>query len=184
MSELESKDFYERLGIDRDASIEQIREAYRDIARIYHPDSHFYDDLLSVELKQLSPAQEATFRLVTEAYNTLINQQLREAYNKRIKPPPAAEWTKPEPGQTLQRKDPEKSPRQRKVTTEMKISIVNNDRDEPTVAVKIQSVNDLINSQRQSAIRERPPLPVGPRALLLAVTVLALGCALLIILLR
>jgi DnaJ-class molecular chaperone len=35
---MEKKDYYKILGIERSASTEQIRKAYRKLARKYHPD--------------------------------------------------------------------------------------------------------------------------------------------------
>ena len=34
------KSYYDLLGVPRDATVAQIKEAYREIARMYHPDSN------------------------------------------------------------------------------------------------------------------------------------------------
>jgi curved DNA-binding protein CbpA len=81
----EKKNYYERLGVPRDATEEQIKEAYREIARVYHPDSHFFDDLLGeVPSDSLSERDMETFRMVTEAYNTLISETRRKKYDESL----------------------------------------------------------------------------------------------------
>ena len=73
--------FYEVLNVAPDASVEQIRESYKEIARIYHPDSNFYSDIISVPL---TPEEQEIFKLITSAYNTLVNDEKRAAYDELI----------------------------------------------------------------------------------------------------
>ena len=79
--DFKDKDFYELLGIPRDATKEQIKEAYVEIARIYHPDSQFYSDLVEVETNE---AEQGIFKAVTHAYNTLNNDKERRKYDETL----------------------------------------------------------------------------------------------------
>lgn len=67
---VEYKDYYEILDVPRDASQEQIRSAYRKLARRYHPD-----------INQESDAEER-FKEVGEAYEVLSDPQKRERYDR------------------------------------------------------------------------------------------------------
>ncbi len=62
-------DHYEVLGVDRSASQDDIKKAYRKLARELHPD--------------VNPGQEAQerFKLVTHAYDVLSDPQAREQYD-------------------------------------------------------------------------------------------------------
>ena len=51
------RDFYEVLGVDKSASDDDIKKAYRQAAKKYHPDLHPDD-----------PGAEAKFKEVNEAY--------------------------------------------------------------------------------------------------------------------
>lgn len=84
---VESRNYYELLGVPKNATKEQIRDAYKELARIYHPDSHFYDEILEGIAGSTPPApapETELFKLITEAYNTLSNEQAREDYNRLI----------------------------------------------------------------------------------------------------
>lgn len=66
----EMKDYYLILGIDRDADKGEIKRAYRDSAKKYHPDS-------SAGIKDTK-----RFRDITEAYETLSNTNSRKEYDR------------------------------------------------------------------------------------------------------
>jgi len=64
------RDYYETLGVPRTASVDDIKRAYRKLARKYHPD-------VSKEA-----GAEATFKEVGEAYAVLKDPEKREAYDR------------------------------------------------------------------------------------------------------
>src|SRR5579875_3561960 len=63
-------DYYEVLGVNRDASDADIKRAYRSLARKYHPD--VADD---------KAAAEAHFKEINEAYSVLSDPQKRQLYD-------------------------------------------------------------------------------------------------------
>jgi curved DNA-binding protein len=64
------RDYYEALGVPRDASEEDIRRAYRKLARQHHPD-------VSKE-----PDAEDRFKEISEAYEVLRDPEKRERYDR------------------------------------------------------------------------------------------------------
>lgn len=66
---MEYKDYYKTLGVERDAAAEDIKRAYRRLARKYHPDVSKESDA------------EARFKELGEAYEVLKNPEKRAAYD-------------------------------------------------------------------------------------------------------
>lgn len=65
------RDLYEVLGVARDASAEDIKKAYRDLARKHHPDANPDD-----------PKAEERFKEISAAYDTLSDPDKRAAYDQ------------------------------------------------------------------------------------------------------
>ncbi len=64
------RDYYEVLGVPRDADLQQIKKAYRKLARQYHPD-----------VATDTPEGEEKFKEATEAYEVLCDAQKRQVYD-------------------------------------------------------------------------------------------------------
>ncbi len=64
------KDFYETLGVSKNATKDDIKSAYRKQAMAWHPD------------KNKSPDAEEKFKEINEAYEVLSNDQKRAAYDQ------------------------------------------------------------------------------------------------------
>jgi molecular chaperone DnaJ len=66
-----STDFYERLGVARDASEAEIKKAFRRLARELHPDVNGHD-----------PEAESKFKQAAEAYEVLSDPERRATYDR------------------------------------------------------------------------------------------------------
>ena len=77
------KDYYAALGVPRDADLEQIKKAYRKLARTYHPDVSKAHDA------------EARFKEAAEAYATLKDADKRAAYDQLGRRPAGEEFVPP-----------------------------------------------------------------------------------------
>ncbi len=66
-----SRDYYNVLGVSRDASDDEIKKAFRQKAKQYHPDAN-----------PDNPTAEARFKEVNEAYGVLSDEEKRSAYNR------------------------------------------------------------------------------------------------------
>ncbi|WKG13303.1 J domain-containing protein [Nocardia sp. PE-7] len=64
------RDYYEILGVSRDAEKDQIQQAYRKLARRYHPDVN------------ADPAAEDRFKEVSEAYEVLSDPETKSRYDR------------------------------------------------------------------------------------------------------
>jgi curved DNA-binding protein len=64
------RDYYEALGVPRDASADDIRAAYRKLARQYHPDVNKEE------------GAEDRFKEISEAYEVLRDPEKRERYDR------------------------------------------------------------------------------------------------------
>ncbi|KAI5617586.1 dnaJ-like subfamily B member 9 isoform X1 [Silurus asotus] len=67
---LAKKDYYDILGVPKDASERQIKKAFHKLAMKYHPD------------KNKNPDSEAKFREIAEAYETLSEEKKRREYDR------------------------------------------------------------------------------------------------------
>ncbi|MCS6884645.1 MAG: molecular chaperone DnaJ [Acidobacteriota bacterium] len=65
------KDYYEILGVSRDATAEEIKKAYRRLARKYHPDVNPGDK-----------AAEEQFKKISEAFEVLGDPEKRKVYDR------------------------------------------------------------------------------------------------------
>jgi curved DNA-binding protein len=83
MTTVGATDYYEALGVDRNAGEEDIRRAYRRLARQYHPDVN------------KEPGAEDRFKEISEAYEVLRDSEKRAEYDRGGRtrtagPPPGA----------------------------------------------------------------------------------------------
>jgi len=69
-SQMEKRDYYEILGLSRDATKEQVKDAYRKLALQYHPD------------RNKSPDAEEKFKEISEAYAVLSDDEKRQQYDQ------------------------------------------------------------------------------------------------------
>jgi curved DNA-binding protein len=69
---VEFKDYYEVLGVPRDATADQVKKAYRQLARKHHPDVN------------KAPEAEARMKDVNEAYAVLSDPERRAAFDQLL----------------------------------------------------------------------------------------------------
>ena len=68
---MDKRDYYDVLGVDRDASADDLKKAYRRLAMKYHPDRQSSD-----------PKAEEKFKEASEAYEVLNDGEKRSAYDR------------------------------------------------------------------------------------------------------
>ena len=67
---MNNTEFYDRLGVSKDASQDEIKKAYRKMSKKYHPDIN------------KAPGAEEKYKEIQEAYETLGDEQKRAAYDQ------------------------------------------------------------------------------------------------------
>ena len=87
--------YYQILGLQRDVSQEEIKKAYRRIAKQYHPDSN-----------PGNREAEKKFKEASEAYEVLSNEEKRKNYDHKL----TTQWNKPKPTKTAENKTTVKQP--------------------------------------------------------------------------
>lgn len=68
---MEKRDYYDVLGVDRGATLQDIKKAYRNLARQYHPDRNPGNE-----------EAESKFKEASEAYAVLADDEKRAAYDR------------------------------------------------------------------------------------------------------
>ncbi|GFP28953.1 DnaJ domain-containing protein, partial [Candidatus Hakubella thermalkaliphila] len=71
---MNGKDYYKILGVDKNASQEEIKKAYRKLAQKYHPD-----------VNPNNKSAEEKFKEVSEAYSVLGDEEKRKQYDNRLR---------------------------------------------------------------------------------------------------
>ena len=67
----DKRDYYEVLGVERTASADELKRAYRKLALEFHPDRN-----------KDNPEAETKFKEAAEAYDVLGNQEKRQKYDQ------------------------------------------------------------------------------------------------------
>ena len=70
---MSKRDYYEILGINKNASADEIKKAYRNLALKYHPDR------VSTDKKKEA---EERFKEISEAYEVLMDSQKKATYDQ------------------------------------------------------------------------------------------------------
>jgi tetratricopeptide (TPR) repeat protein len=75
----EGKDYYQSLGVARDADKKEIKAAYFELSKLFHPDSQFGKELGAFKTKM-----EVVFKRLTEAYDVLGRNAKRKEYDEYL----------------------------------------------------------------------------------------------------
>lgn len=85
------KDYYSILGITKNATQDEIKEAYRQLAKKYHPDKHMNNplgDLAAEKFKEIKEAYDSLMKGTSESYsnNSYNNESQKSHYHSYSNP--------------------------------------------------------------------------------------------------
>lgn len=73
------ENYYEILQVSKEATDEELKKSYRELAKKYHPDKYMS------ESKEKQEEMSQRFALINDAYNTLSNKELRNKYDDELR---------------------------------------------------------------------------------------------------
>jgi tetratricopeptide (TPR) repeat protein len=79
-NQIEKQNLFQVLGIDESATKDQVRAAYLELAKIFHPDR-----VPALGTGELRPKMERVFARISEAHATLIDEQARKKYEQTVR---------------------------------------------------------------------------------------------------
>jgi DnaJ-class molecular chaperone len=88
---MEQKDFYDILGVKKDAGPKEIREAYRRLALLHHPDRNKGNPDAAARMKEINeayavladPGKRQAYDGLRQAYGSSAYSQFRQAYSEK-----------------------------------------------------------------------------------------------------
>jgi len=88
---MEQKDYYQILGVDRKASQQQIKSAYRRLAFEYHPDRNKDTPAAAARMKEINesyavlsdPQKRTQYEALWQTYGSSACGQFRQAYSEQ-----------------------------------------------------------------------------------------------------
>lgn len=158
MQDVKTKNYYELLGVERNATLREIKTAYRDIARVYHPDSNFYADIID---SKLSAENVEIFKLITAAYHTLSHQEKREAYDRTLGEP-IEDWDRPGDNAKENKKDTSRNHKNARTafTFGQSVNEARNEENDQEFN-KTRPMSEIINEGREKFQKELVKIFVG-----------------------
>ena len=146
---LDEMDYYQVLKVDPKAYTEQIKSAYFEQSRRFHPDKYFNEDAETLEMVA------RVFKRTLEAYKVLSNPDKRAAYTKSINTPDRKKFLRYDPKLVdTAKKGPENegsSAMGRKYYQMAKTGIQNKDYNSAKInlqlALKVEPANETFKSR-------------------------------------